>query len=183
MSFRIFQSEKKPFQAIKTRSSKTQKIDILQGGLTHCCGPKMAIFSTFFFRQMQARKMSFMIFQNEITPFQSIKTGSSESRKIDVSAKGLTHGFGQKVAIFKTFFFRQYRPGKCFLPYSRKKKRLSRLQKQVIQKVDKLTFFQRGKPMVLLQKLPFFKLFFSRQYRPGKCILRYSRTKKRLSKL
>ena len=35
--------------------------------------------------------------------------------------------------------------------------------------------------MVLVQKLPFFQLFFFRQYRPVKCLLRYSRTKKRLS--
>ena len=41
--------------------------------------------------------------------------------------KGLTHGFGPKMAIFSTFFFRQYRPGKCLLRYSRTKKRLSRL--------------------------------------------------------
>ena len=31
--------------------------------------------------------------------------------------------------------------------------------------------------MVLVQKWPFFQLFFFRQYRPGKCLLRYSRTK------
>ena len=37
--------------------------------------------------------------------------------------------------------------------------------------------------MVLVQKLPFFQLFFFRQYRTWKCPLRYSRTKKRLSRL
>ena len=30
--------------------------------------------------------------------------------------------------------------------------------------------------MVLVQKWPFFQLFYFRQYRPGKCLLRYSRT-------
>ena len=38
-----------------------------------------------------------------------------------------THGFGVKIAIFPTFSFRQYRPGKCVLRYSRTKKRLSKL--------------------------------------------------------
>ena len=33
--------------------------------------------------------------------FQAIKTRSS---KIDIFAKGLTHGFGPKMAIFPTFF-------------------------------------------------------------------------------
>ena len=36
--------------------------------------------------------------------------------------------------------------------------------------------------MVLLKKWPYFQLFLS-QYRPGKCFLRYSRTKNRLSRL
>ena len=36
--------------------------------------------------------------------------------------------------------------------------------------------------MVLVQKRPFIQLFFFRQYRPGKCILRYSRRKSRLSR-
>ena len=37
--------------------------------------------------------------------------------------------------------------------------------------------------MVLVQKWPFFQLFFFRQYRLGKCLLWYSRTKKRLSRV
>ena len=37
--------------------------------------------------------------------------------------------------------------------------------------------------MFLVQKWPFFQLFFCRQYRPKKCLLRYSRTEKGLSKL
>ena len=49
--------------------------------------------------------MSFMIFENEKTPFKAIKKRSSKSRKIDIFPKGLTHVFGPKVAIFSTFFF------------------------------------------------------------------------------
>ena len=45
------------------------------------------------------------------------------------------------MAIFPTFFFREYRPGKCLLRYFRTKKRPSRLEKQEVQKVEKLTFF------------------------------------------
>ena len=33
------------------------------------------------------------------------KKKSTKSRKIDIFAKGLTHGFGQKLAIFPSFFF------------------------------------------------------------------------------
>ena len=48
--------------------------------------------------------MSFTIFLNEETPFPAIKTRSSKRRKIDIFIRGLTHGFGPKVAIFSTFF-------------------------------------------------------------------------------
>ena len=52
----------------------------------------------------------------------AIKTASSISGKIEIFAKGLTHGFGPKFAIFPCFVFRQYRPGKSVLRYSRTKK-------------------------------------------------------------
>ena len=126
VSFTIFQNEKAPFQAIKTTSLKSHQINIFPKGLTHAFGRKMADFPTFFFWAIQARKMSFTIFQNEKTPFQTIKRTSSKSRKIDIFSKGLTHGFGPKMAIFPTFIFGQYRPGKCLLKYSRAKRRLSR---------------------------------------------------------
>ena len=105
MSFRIFQNEKTPFQAIKTRSPKSRKIDIFPKGLTHGFGPKMAIFRTFFFQAIQPTKMSFMIFQKEKTPFQAITNRSRKSRKFDIFPKGLAHGFGPKTAIFPIFFF------------------------------------------------------------------------------
>ena len=100
----IFQNGKRPFQAIKTRSSKSRKIDIFPKGLTHGFGPKMAIFCTFSFYALQARKKSFMILQNEKTPFQAITTRSLKSRKIDIFPKGLTHGFSPKMAFFSAFF-------------------------------------------------------------------------------
>ena len=104
MSFTIFQNEKTPFQAIKTRSSKSRKIAIFPKGLTHGFGRKMPIFSTSLFQALQARKMSFTIFQNEKTPFQAIKTRSSKSRKIEIFPKRLTHGCGPEMAIFPIFF-------------------------------------------------------------------------------
>ena len=123
--FTIFQDEKTFFQPIKKRSSKSRKIVIFPKGLTHGFGEKMAIFPCLFFFAIQARKMCFTIFQNKKTPFQPIKTTRSKSRKIQIFPKGLTHGFCQKMAIFPCLSFRQYRPGKCVLQYSRTKKRVS----------------------------------------------------------
>ena len=84
-------------------------------------------FFTLFFQAVQARQMCFTIFQKQKIPFQAIKTQSSKRRIIDIFPKGLTHVYGPKMAIFQTFFFRQYRPRKCILRYSRTKRHLSRL--------------------------------------------------------
>ena len=86
------------------------------------------------------------------------------------------------MAIFKTFF-RQYRPGKCLLRYYTTKKLLSRLQKQELKKVQKIDIFPKGLTHGFNPKMAIFPTFFFRQYRPGKCFLRYSRTKKHLSRL
>ena len=53
--------------------------------------------------------------------FLGYKKRSLNSRKTDIFPEGLTHGIGPKRAIFPTFFFERYRPGKCILRYSRKK--------------------------------------------------------------
>ena len=104
MSFTILYIEKTPLQPIKTKSLKSRKTDIFPKGLTNSFGPKLAIFQSFFFLAIQARKMCFTIFQNVKTPFYTIKTRSSKNRKIDIFSKGLTHGFGQKMALFPTLF-------------------------------------------------------------------------------
>ena len=62
-------------------------------------------FWQLFVQAIQARKMSFTIFQDVKKLFQAIKTRSSKTRKIDIFQKGLTHGFGPKMTILATFFF------------------------------------------------------------------------------
>ena len=47
----------------------------------------------------------------------------------------------QKFAFFQLFFLSQLRLGNCLLRYSGANERLSRLLKQKLQKVEKLTFF------------------------------------------
>ena len=171
-----------PFQAIKTRRSKSRKIDIFLKGLTHGFGPKMAIFPTFF-KAIKTRKMSFTIFLNGKMPFLAIKRRSSKSRKRDIFLKWLTHGFGPKMAILQTFVFRQYRSGKCLLRYSRTKKMPFQAIKTKSSKSRKVDIFLKGLTNGFAPKMAFFPTFFFRQYRAGKCLLRYSRTKKCLSRL
>ena len=154
MSFTIFQNDETLFQAIKRKSLKSPKIDIFPKGFTHGFRPKMAIFPAFFFQAIQARKISSTMFQNEKTPLQAMKTKSLKSSKTDIFATGLTHGFGPKMPIFRTFFF------------------------QAIQarKMSSTIFYN-----FFLQL--FSNFFFFGQFRSRKCLCRSSRTKKRLSRV
>ena len=68
--------------------------------------------------------------------------------KIGIILKRLVHGFCQEIAMFPFLLnFRQNRPEKCVSRYSRKKKRLSRLSKQVktrASKIRKISIFPKG---------------------------------------
>ena len=183
MSFRIFQNEKTLFQAIKTRSSKSRKIDIFPKGLTHSFGPKMAIFPTFILQKIKARKMSFTIFQNEKTPFQGIKTRSLKCRNIDIFQKGLNHGFGPEMAIFQSFFFEAIMARKMsFTIFQNERTPFQGIKTRRL-KCRKIDIFCKGLTHGFGPKMTIFPNFFLRQYRPGKCLLRYSKTRKRLSRL
>ena len=90
------------YKKIKFKKSKNWHFS---KGVNRWFWSKNGHFSNFFFQAIQARKMSFIIFQNEKTPVQPIKKRSSKSPKIDIFPKSLTHGFGPKMAIFSSFFF------------------------------------------------------------------------------
>ena len=82
---------------------------------------KWPFFQLFFFRQGRPGECFLRYSRTKEGRFWAIKTRSSKSPKIDIFPKGLTHDFGPKMAIFPTFYFRQCRPGECFLRYSKKK--------------------------------------------------------------
>ena len=95
---------KMPFWAIKTRSSKSRKIETFLKGLTHAFGQKLAIFPSFFFRHIDQENVYYDILEQK-NAFLGYKKRSSKSRKIEIYPKGLTHGFSEKLAIFPSFFF------------------------------------------------------------------------------
>ena len=89
---------------------------------------KRPFFQNFFLGNIDQENVFYDILERKKTPFKTIKKEGSKSLKIDIFfLKGLIHGFGPKMANFPTFFFRQYKPKKCLLRYSRTKKSLSRL--------------------------------------------------------
>ena len=85
-----------------------------------------------------------MIFENEKTPFKAMKRRSSKSRKSHIFPKGLTHGFGSKMAIFSTFFLGNIGQENVFYDSLEKKKAFLGYKKNKLKKVEKFTFFQRG---------------------------------------
>ena len=65
---------------------------------------KWPIFQLFFFWQDRPGKSLLRYSRTKKTTFYAIKTTSFKIRKIDIFSKGLTHGFGPKMAIFQSFF-------------------------------------------------------------------------------
>ena len=127
-SFAIFWNEKTPFQAIKSRSSKSQKIAIFPKELTHGFGPKMVIFPTsFFFGKIWQENVFYDILERENFFLGYKKTNFKKPKNCHFS-KGVNPWFWSKNGHFSNFFFfRQNRAGKCLLLYSGTKKLLSRL--------------------------------------------------------
>ena len=67
---------------------------------------KRSFFQLFLFKQFRPGKCLLRYSGTKKTPFYAIKSKSSKTRKIDIFPKGLSHGFGPKVAIFPTFFLK-----------------------------------------------------------------------------
>ena len=158
-----------------------------------------------FFQEIQSRKIFFTIFQNEKSPFQAIKTTSSKQRKIDIFPKGLTRGFGPKVAILLCFFIlaiqaktkcftifvnektplqaimtRRSKSGnkKCVFRYLRQTKKPFWTLKQRV-KGRKIGIFLKGLVHGFNQKLRIFHRFILGKM-CKKSVLRYSREKKKV---
>ena len=62
----------------------------------------------------------------------------------------------QKWPFFQLFFLGNIGQENVFYDILERKKAFLGCKKQEVQKVEKLIFFQRGKPMHLVQKWPFF---------------------------
>ena len=78
-------------------------MDIFPKGLTHRFPPKMAIFQTLFLGKIGKENVFYDILQRK-NAFLGYKNNKSEKFKNSHFSKGLTHGFGPKMAIFLSFF-------------------------------------------------------------------------------
>ena len=64
----------------------------------------MAIIPKFFLGDIDQGNVFYDILEKKKKNFYVIKRRSSKSRKIGISLKGLTHGFGPNMATFPSFF-------------------------------------------------------------------------------
>ena len=113
----------------------------------------------FFHISFSAKKAIENMFDDVVerkNAFLGFKNNMLINPRIWIFLKGLVHSFSQKMAIFPSFYFRRNTTGKCVIPYSRKKKPLSR---QKVNKAQKLGFFQRGQSKGLVKNWQFFHVF------------------------
>ena len=85
-------------------------------------------FSNFFFiGKIRKENVFYYILERKNSFLGYKKKEVQKVEKLPFFPKGLTKGFGPKIAVFQLLFFRQYRSAICLLGYSRKKKILSSL--------------------------------------------------------
>ena len=87
-----------------------------------------------FFYDIPKQKIAFLGFK---------KKKYKKSKKFDVFPKGLTHGFGIKMAIFRTFFLGNIGQENIFYDILKQKNDFLGYKDKKFKKY-KLTFFQRG---------------------------------------
>ena len=125
--FQYILERKSAFLSYKNNKLKKSRNWHFSEGVNPCLWSKNDRFSNFFFLGNIGQENVYYDILERKNAFLDLQKTSSKSRKIDIFSKGLTHGFGPKMADFPTLFFRQYRPEKCLLRYSRTKRHLSRL--------------------------------------------------------
>ena len=163
MSFTIFQNEKNSYLGYKNHKvKKIIKLAFSQKGLAHGFGPKMAIFPTLFFTQYRLRKFLLRYSRTKKTPIQAIKTRSSKNHKIDIFSMVLV----QKWPFFQVYFLDNIRQENVFYNI-----------------LERKNAFLGVNPCFWSKNGFFYRTFFFPQYRPGKFLLRYSRTKERLPRV
>ena len=135
---------KNAFLGYKNKKFKNSKNWHFSKGVRSWFWSKNGHFSIFHFLGNTGQENVFYHILERKNAFLDYKNKKFKKSKNWHFSKRLNPCFWSKMAIFHISFFSQYRPGKCFLWYSKTKKRLSRLQKQKVEIVVKVTFFQRG---------------------------------------
>ena len=171
-----------PLQAIKTRSSKSRKIYISPKRLTHGFCPKMAIFPTFFLGNIGQENVFYDILERK-NAFLGYKNKKFKKSKNLHFSKGVNPWFWSKNGHFSNFFFQARQARKMSFTIFQNEKTPFQAIKTRSSKSHKIDIFPKGLTHAFGPKITIFASLFFRQYRLEKCLLQYSKTKKRLSRL
>ena len=117
--------------------------------------------------------------------FRGYKNKKFKHLENQIFPKRLTHGFGQKLPILPFFWGGgggKYWSGKCFLRHCRTEKTPCQVIKTRSSESRKIEIFSNFN-LLFWSEIGHFSTLFLRQYRPGKFVLRYSRSNKRLCRL
>ena len=118
---------KNAFLGYKNKKFKKSKNWHFSKGVNPWFWSKNGHFSNFFFLGNIGQENVFYDILERKNAFLGYKNRKFKKWKIWHFSKGVNPCFWSKNGHFSNFFFRQYRPEKCLLRYSRTKKRLSRL--------------------------------------------------------
>ena len=118
---------KKAFLGYKNKKCKKSKNRHFYKGVNPRFWSKNGPFSNFLILGNIGQENVFYDILHRKNAFVAYKNKKFRKSKNWHFSKGLTYSFGPKLPVFPTFFFRQYRPGKCLLRHSTSKKRLCSL--------------------------------------------------------
>ena len=154
----IFQNEKTPFWAIKTKSSESRKNGFFQSGQSMVLVQNWPFFN-FFLGNIGQENVFYDILERK-NAFLSYKNKKFKQSKKWHFSKGVSPWFSSKICHFYTFLFKALQGREiCFNDILERKNAFLGFKNQEVQKVEKMAFFQKGQSMVLVQNQPFFHLF------------------------
>ena len=104
--FQDILERKNAFLGQKNRKFEKSKNWHFSKGVNPCLWSKNGHFSNFFFLGNIDQENAFYDIQQRKNAFLGYKNNNFKKSKNWIFPKGLTHGFGPKMTIFQTFFFR-----------------------------------------------------------------------------
>ena len=98
--FYDIRERKNAFLSYKNKKFKSRKIYIFPKGLTHAFWSKNGHFSNFSFLGNMGQENVFNDILERKNGYLCFKNKKFKKAKVDIFPKGITHGFGPKMAIF-----------------------------------------------------------------------------------
>ena len=158
MCFSIFENEKTCFLAIKQEVQKVEKLPFFRE--QPIVSVKNWPFFQLFFQAVQARLMSFTIFQSENTPFQAVNTRRLIKWKNCHFSKGVSPWFWSKIGHVSIFFLKVIQGKKmCFAIFQNEKNVFVSYKKKKFKK-SKNCHFSKGVNAWFWSKIGHISKFF-----------------------